>query len=153
MYEFVELLQSSSDDSILVETDLLGSLGDLMNASFASCQTDFECSCPELDDLVGLARENGAVGSRLTGTSRLSILWSSRLLTPFFAGAGWGGATVSLVPEPDVPKFIEAIKKGYYEKNFPQLTKEQLDDAVFATKPEAGAGVYEFGGEDDQEQN
>lgn len=96
-----------------------------MNASMLSCQTDFECSCPELDEVTALARKNGAIGSRLTG-------------------AGWGGATVSLVPEPQVPGFIKAIREGYYAKRFPDLTAEQLDDVCFATKPEAGAGVYEF---------
>lgn len=100
-------------------------MGDLMNASMESCQTDYECSCPELDELTSLARKNGALGSRLTG-------------------AGWGGATVSLVPEPEVPKFIDAVREGYYGKRFPNLTKAELEDVCFATKPEAGAGVYRF---------
>ena len=58
------------------------------------------------------------------------------------AGAGWGGATVSLVPEPKVPEFIKALQEGYYAKRFPNLTPAELDDACFATKPEAGACVF-----------
>ena len=58
------------------------------------------------------------------------------------AGAGWGGATVSLVPEPLVPRFIKSLREGYYKKRFPHLTEDELDDVCFATKPEAGACVF-----------
>ncbi|GAA5868163.1 hypothetical protein JCM8547_003364 [Rhodosporidiobolus lusitaniae] len=102
---------------------LLVKMGDLMNESMRSCQQDFECSCPELDELTGIARQNGALGSRVTG-------------------AGWGGATVSLVREPDVPRLIAALKKDYYGKHFPNLSDKELDDALFPTKPEAGANVF-----------
>lgn len=51
---------------------------------------------------------------------------------------------MSLVPEPKVPEFIKSIRQGYYAKRFPDLTEEQLQDAVFSTKPEAGACVYKF---------
>lgn len=126
VYEFRELLEATaSEESTLDSSEILQSMGDLMNASMESCQQDFECSCPELDELTSLARAHGALGSRLTG-------------------AGWGGATVSLVPEPKVKAFVQAIREGYYKKRFPELTEEQLDDVCFATKPEAGAGVYQF---------
>lgn len=58
-------------------------------------------------------------------------------------GAGWGGATVSLVREPDVPNFIKSLRSEYYNKRFPNLSEKELDDACFATKPEAGALVFE----------
>ena len=58
-------LRASSSPSSLV----LEELGQLMNESQNSCSDLYDCSCPELDTLVGLAREAGAYGSRLTGTS------------------------------------------------------------------------------------
>ncbi|BGP14980.1 hypothetical protein JCM10213_007216 [Rhodosporidiobolus nylandii] len=109
-------------------SSLLQKMGDLMNESQKSCREDYECSCPELDELIEIARKNGALGSRVTG-------------------AGWGGATVSLVKEPDVPAFLKALKAEYYGKRFPDLSEQELDDAIFATKPEAGACVFEQEGE------
>lgn len=38
-----------------------------MNDSHASCADLYGCSCTELDELVGVAREAGALGARLTG--------------------------------------------------------------------------------------
>jgi len=96
-------------------------IGKLMNESQESCARLFDCSCPELDELTNLARESGAWGSRLTG-------------------AGWGGCTVSLVSEADVPAFIEKMKLGYGP--YKDLSDEQLEQVIFATKPGSGAGVF-----------
>src|SRR5207249_10851763 len=41
--------------------------GELLDASHQSLRDDYEVSHPELDRLVGLAREAGAAGARLTG--------------------------------------------------------------------------------------
>lgn len=69
--------------------------GDLMNASHESLRTDYEVSCPELDELVGLAREHGALGARLTG-------------------AGLGGCSVALCTKDKAESLVEAIRAKYY---------------------------------------
>ncbi|TIA88653.1 hypothetical protein E3P99_02475 [Wallemia hederae] len=101
--------------------DLPKLLGDIMNASQASCRDQFMCSCKEIDEITALALEHGALGSRLTG-------------------AGWGGSTVSLVPAAIVPQFIADIKKRYSKYN--GLSDDVLDQAIFATLPSSGACVH-----------
>ena len=54
-------------------------LGALLDASHASQRDLFEVSVPEVDDLVALAKREGALGARLTG-------------------GGFGGAVVALAP-------------------------------------------------------
>jgi galactokinase len=54
-------------DTSLSDDDKLSRLGGLMDASHASCAGLYECSCAELDALVGVARAAGALGPRLTG--------------------------------------------------------------------------------------
>ncbi|KAJ6512621.1 Galactokinase [Mycena sanguinolenta] len=108
-----------ADDNLAV----LKQLGTLMNESQTSCADDFECSCEELDLLTRLAREAGAYGSRLTG-------------------AGWGGCTVSLVPEAEVDSFIKKVSETY--PPYKGLTGEALSEVIFATRPSTGACVYKF---------
>lgn len=63
VYTFRDLI--SAEDS---NGTLMTQLGELMTASQVSCRQDYECSCPEIDEIVEIAMRNGAVGSRLTGS-------------------------------------------------------------------------------------
>ncbi|KAJ3766113.1 Galactokinase [Lentinula raphanica] len=103
--------------------DVLKELGQLMDESQTSCNELFECSCPELNQLTQIAKDAGAIGSRLTG-------------------AGWGGCTVSLVAEDNVDSFIEKVSATYGP--YKGLQGEALDEVIFATKPSSGACVYKF---------
>lgn len=69
-------------------------LGELMFASHESSRVNYENSTPELDLLVDLAREYGAIGARLTG-------------------AGWGGATINLVYEHQMEEFARQVCERY----------------------------------------
>jgi galactokinase len=70
--------------------------GRLMDDSHASCRDDYEISCPALDRLVGLARDAGAVGARLTG-------------------AGFGGCVISLVALPSAVEFRRRLAEAYQQ--------------------------------------
>ena len=98
-------------------------LGLLMNASHESLRTNYDCSCPELNAVVEIARKHGSLGSRLTG-------------------AGWGGCAVHLVAFDKLPSVLDALTREYYNTKFPDLDKKQLADALFATQPAQGACVY-----------
>ncbi|ORX80529.1 galactokinase [Basidiobolus meristosporus CBS 931.73] len=102
---------------------ILQQLGDLMNESQYSCRDNFDCSCPELEELTTTCRKAGALGSRLTG-------------------AGWGGCTVSLVPEDRVEAFIETVKNEYFRKRFPHFTPDQLENVIFSSRPSSGAYIF-----------
>lgn len=109
--------QSSSSPEVYKQ------LGALMDGSQQSLRDLYNCSCDELNEVIEIAKRNGSLGSRLTG-------------------AGWGGCTVHLVPKPKVEVFVSAMKKHYFSERFPELTKEQLEDACFDTQPAGGACVY-----------
>lgn len=100
--------------------------GRLMDQSHQSCRDDYQISCPELDELVRLAKQGGALGARLTG-------------------AGFGGCTVSLVPKDSVEKCIQTIWEGYYQgylkAKHPQLYEKlgDIDECCFVCQPRAGA--------------
>ncbi|KAH0619977.1 hypothetical protein JD844_014458 [Phrynosoma platyrhinos] len=96
-------------------------LGDLMNQSHASCRDLYECSCPELDQLVDICLQSGAVGSRLTG-------------------AGWGGCTVSMVPRDKLERFLANVKEAFYAKN--DQRSAMKESSLFATNPGDGAKIF-----------
>ncbi|VAI39530.1 unnamed protein product [Triticum turgidum subsp. durum] len=110
--------------SKLSDEGMLKKLGDLMNDSHHSCSVLYECSCPELEELVKVCRDNGALGARLTG-------------------AGWGGCAVALVKEGIVPQFILNLKEKYYKSRVDRGVIKQSDLGlyVFASKPSSGAAI------------
>lgn len=91
--------------------------GRLMNASHESCANDFQISSPELDALVNASRAAGAIGARLTG-------------------AGFGGATVNLVPERICDQFVEHISAAYYQER----QGHDGPPPVFVARASDGAG-------------
>nr|AZQ20737.1 putative galactokinase protein [Rosa hybrid cultivar] len=105
----------------------LKNLGDLMNASHYSCSVLYECSCPELEELVNICKENGALGARLTG-------------------AGWGGCAVALVKDSIVPQFILNLKERFYQSRIRRgvINNNDLGLYVFASKPSSGAAIFKF---------
>lgn len=125
--KFLTLLTSPPAESGPT-TQLLQDLGELMNATQTSCRDVYECSCPELDELCGLALGAGALGSRLTG-------------------AGWGGCSVHLVPKDKVDAVKQAWVDGYYKKKWPEITQERLDEAIVVSKPGSGSSVFKVVGD------
>ncbi|MDQ0206907.1 galactokinase [Alkalicoccobacillus murimartini] len=95
----------------------LEAFGLLMDASHHSLAHDYEVTGKELDHLVEVQRQSpGCIGSRMTG-------------------AGFGGCTVSLVKEADLPAFFDKVTAEYAE--------------VIGYEPtfyisDAGAGVHEL---------
>ncbi len=87
--------------------------GQLMLASHASLRDDFTVSTPELDLLVDLAREHGALGARLTG-------------------AGFGGCIVALSRHP-----LEATVAARYRD------ATGLDPVMFEVRASDGARIEE----------
>jgi len=82
---------------------------------------DYEVSCPELDALVGIARDSGAIGSRLTG-------------------AGFGGCTVNLVPAERLEAFSASVKQRYYSEYLADRDLPGRDDAMFVAQAGDAAG-------------
>jgi len=104
-------------------------LGRLMNESHFSCAHNYEISCPELDRLVDLLREYGALGARLTG-------------------AGFGGCAVAIVKHEIAPQLLDAVWSEYYQRFLPTRNLEipsQQNQVLFVTKPMSAAGEF-FGG-------
>ena len=93
--------------------------GRLMNESHASCANDFFISSPELDALVDAARASGALGARLTG-------------------AGFGGATVNLVPNESREAFIEGVTERYYRGHL----GHEGEAPIFVAHASEGAGYF-----------
>jgi galactokinase len=72
----------------------LQQLGRIMREGHESLRDDYEVSLPELDVLVELACEAGAIGARLTG-------------------GGFGGSVVALVAEERAHGLVESVEPAY----------------------------------------
>ncbi|KAG0679336.1 galactokinase [Kluyveromyces marxianus] len=105
------------------ESNFFEEFGKLMNESQQSCDKLYQCSCPETDLICDIALKNGSFGSRLTG-------------------AGWGGCTVHLCSTDTVESVKNALIKNYYNVKYPNLTPEQLSEAIIVSKPRVGSVLY-----------
>jgi galactokinase len=72
-------------------------VGRKMYETHEGLSKDYEVSCPELDYLNELARENGVTGSRIMG-------------------GGFGGCTINLVKEELYDSFIADARAKYYAR-------------------------------------
>lgn len=122
VFDFKKILSRAQEAAKGLDDQELRSLGDLMNETQKSCSEIYDCSAPELDEICAIARRAGTYGSRLTG-------------------AGWGGCTVHLVAQNKVDQVMEALKQDYYLKHFPDITEEQLEQALVISKPGSGSAV------------
>jgi len=82
------------------------------------------CACLILQcvAVVLCIRQNGALGSRLTG-------------------AGWGGCVVSLVPADKLQSFITSMNAAYYSE---PSRAAVVSDCLFASQPGDGAALFVF---------
>ena len=89
--------------------------GRLMYDSHLSLSDDFEVSTPELDAFVGIAREAGALGARLTG-------------------AGFGGCAVGLVTKAEADALVDSARRRFRKEGF-------KEPAFYEFRPAAGAEI------------
>ena len=94
----------------------MGTFGNLMNASHDSARDLYEVSCAELEAMVAVSRAiDGVLSARL-------------------AGAGFGGCTVSLVPNSVVDEFLTRVPMDYESRT-------GLKPAVYVCTAEDGTSV------------
>jgi galactokinase len=96
--------------------------GLLMNSSHESLRDDYEVSSRELDTLVELALECGAVGARLTG-------------------AGFGGCMVALTDPDSLGGVMEGLEEGYYRD---REVLPAFGQPLFVADASEGASVREL---------
>jgi len=95
----------------------MATVGRLLFASHESLRELYEVSSPELDFLVELARGEGILGARMTG-------------------AGFGGATIHLLPRADIPDYSKLVRREF-EGRFGREPK------IFEVRTSDGVGVGE----------
>jgi len=117
VYRFRDACRTPSVEQVL-------ELGLLMNESHASCSKLFDCSCPELDSLTDICRGAGALGSRLTG-------------------AGWGGCSISLVPQEKLGSFLARVQQEYFGQRLGlDAAAVAAQHALFVSRASSGAAIF-----------
>lgn len=104
------------DAYLALQKGNIDDLAALMISSHLSLRDDYEVSCLELDNLVALCLENGAIGARMTG-------------------AGFGGCILALFPATTTKKVYEQIAEKY------QWISEKEASFYFVS---LGGGVYRY---------
>lgn len=74
-------------------------LGKCFDGSHDSLRDDFEVSCPELDIVVDVSRDCGALGARMTG-------------------GGFGGSAIALLPDDRVEATEKAVVAAFAERGW-----------------------------------
>lgn len=94
----VQEIQRTQNAAICLDNGDLEGLGKLLFASHEGLGQMYEVSCPELDFLVDMAKENDAVlGARMMG-------------------GGFGGCTINLINKKDSQNFIGQVELKYKEE-------------------------------------
>lgn len=102
--------------------DFLQAFGQVMNASQKSLDELNNLSHPNCNRISEIALANGAYGTRVTG-------------------AGFGGSLVLVTTARKLPQLMKALTEGYYLKEFPDITQDQLANALVDTKPAWGSSI------------
>lgn len=84
--EMIDLLKNKD----VLDAEKIERMGHILNDGMESLRENYETSCKEVDELVAFCRAAGATGCRMTG-------------------AGWGGYTVSVVPEARAEEFLAKV--------------------------------------------
>lgn len=115
--QFREIANNLDDEN---EDDAVEKISQLMSLSHQSLKALYDCSHPNLDELVNISKMFN-VGARLTG-------------------AGWGGCIVALTDSiSSCDQYINGLRKSYYDN----ISHSKNDDeVVFATEPQNGAEVF-----------
>jgi N-acetylgalactosamine kinase len=111
---FSEARRTHVAESCLKKGDM-ARLGQVMDESHASCAEDLEVSCYELNQLVEIMRDAGALGARLTG-------------------AGFGGFAIALAHTDAAKGILQAVRQDFYAHR-PAPPK----GAFFVCRPAQGA--------------
>ena len=105
--------QSIDDETKMVE------LGKLLDDGQRSSLEEYDCSGPELEEIMSMGREAGAYGGKLSG-------------------AGWGGSCVCIVNKDKLKDCLEHMKKYYFrerEEGKKLVIDTELENCIFETIP------------------